>query len=107
MSLYHWSKDGNSTYINRTYVDQPPEPSISFLKINFRLRILARDSMVYFLFMFCTSSDMPGSLSSTLQSLAVLVSNLFIARFGRDFLGSLLIAYVTTPLPRPPIHSFP
>ncbi|KAJ7348308.1 hypothetical protein DFH08DRAFT_865728 [Mycena albidolilacea] len=52
LSAYEWSKNVNST-----------------------LRILARDSMIYFLIMF-----------------SVLLANLFIARFGRDFLGSLLIA---------------
>ncbi|KAJ7864435.1 hypothetical protein B0H14DRAFT_2736275 [Mycena olivaceomarginata] len=52
LSAYEWSKKVNST-----------------------LRILARDSMIYFLIMF-----------------SVLLANLFIARFGRDFLGSLLIA---------------
>ncbi|KAF7345743.1 hypothetical protein MVEN_01594500 [Mycena venus] len=44
-------------------------------KVNITLRILARDSMIYFFFMF-----------------SVLLTNLFIARFGRDFLGSLFIA---------------
>ncbi|KAJ6451278.1 hypothetical protein C8R45DRAFT_91220 [Mycena sanguinolenta] len=43
--------------------------------INLTLRVLARDSMLYFLIMF-----------------SVLIANLFIAKFGRDFLGSLLIA---------------
>ncbi|KAJ6555705.1 hypothetical protein DFH09DRAFT_1491976 [Mycena vulgaris] len=57
MSLYHWSKEVNAT------------------RVNSALRILARDSMIYFLIMF-----------------SVLLSNLFIARFGHDFLGSLLIA---------------
>ncbi|KAJ6553010.1 hypothetical protein B0H19DRAFT_1155470 [Mycena capillaripes] len=44
-------------------------------KINVTLRVLARDSMIYFLIMF-----------------SVLIANLLIARFGRDFLGSLFIA---------------
>ncbi|KAF8177338.1 hypothetical protein K438DRAFT_2022297 [Mycena galopus ATCC 62051] len=44
-------------------------------EINVTLRVLARDSVIYFLIIF-----------------SILVSNLFIARFGRDFLGSLLIA---------------
>ncbi|KAJ7887156.1 hypothetical protein B0H13DRAFT_2534379 [Mycena leptocephala] len=44
-------------------------------KVNITLRVLTRDSMIYFLIMF-----------------SVLLANLFIARFGRDFLGSLLIA---------------
>ncbi|KAJ7221063.1 hypothetical protein C8J57DRAFT_1393313 [Mycena rebaudengoi] len=44
-------------------------------QVNVTLRVLARDSMIYFLIMF-----------------SVLLANLFIARFGRDFLGSLLIA---------------
>ncbi|KAF8177317.1 hypothetical protein K438DRAFT_2022285 [Mycena galopus ATCC 62051] len=44
-------------------------------EINVTLRVLARDSIVYFLIIF-----------------SILVSNLFIARLGRGFLGSLLIA---------------
>ncbi|KAF7371348.1 hypothetical protein MSAN_00770900 [Mycena sanguinolenta] len=43
--------------------------------INLTLRVLARDSMIYFLIMFL-----------------VLLANLFIAKWGHDFLGSLLIA---------------
>ncbi|KAJ6521040.1 hypothetical protein B0H19DRAFT_1204302 [Mycena capillaripes] len=46
-------------------------------KINVTLRVLARDSMIYFLIMFCTSG---------------INRQLLIARFGRDFLGSLFIA---------------
>ncbi|KAJ7114860.1 hypothetical protein C8R44DRAFT_984229 [Mycena epipterygia] len=55
---YQWSKEGaRSRYVTSA------------------LGILARDSLIYFLFIF-----------------SVLLANLFIARFGRDFLGSLLIA---------------
>ncbi|KAJ7077158.1 hypothetical protein B0H15DRAFT_862608 [Mycena belliarum] len=52
LSAYHWTEDNNTI-----------------------LRVLARDSMCYFLVIF-----------------SVLISNLLIARFGHDFIGSLLIA---------------
>ncbi|CAK5267071.1 unnamed protein product, partial [Mycena citricolor] len=69
-SAYHWTKKGSSQTI----------------------QILARDSILYFLIIFCDISWMPFRQLCAHSTPAVLLSNLLIARFGRDFLGSLFIA---------------
>jgi len=56
------------------------------------LRLLARDSLVYFVLMFCGSPPPPNWHYHPYPFIpAVLFANLMISRFGKDFLGALLI----------------